>query len=182
MEIPYIDLTSYMDTSEDELLSDTDDYESMDLDEDILKVIKRKQISQTIKKQMTKQYQIYVSGRKICPCGFWLNEKNTKEYNLDNMEAGHCVPHTICGEDNLLNLRPICTQCNRGQGGMHTKNLFAFYKEKKGSGIEIYIPPIWIDDYNEYCIQSGFIDYICDYDICEDYIRLKDEYNITIGN
>ena len=43
-----------------------------------------------------------------------------------NHEAGHIIPRSHNGSDDLTNLRTICKQCNRGKDGMFEINAYEF--------------------------------------------------------
>lgn len=139
-------------------------------------ICSRPQIKKSIKNAMVAKYQLYRNGVKICPCGRSLNDKNTVKYNIANMDAGHCVPHVTCGEDDVLNLRPICTQCNRGKGGMHTMNMFVYYRKMRRAGHKVFIPRVWVDDYNTYCSRKGYR--TIGYDICDDFLMLRRQFKV----
>ena len=167
---------SFMDTTYDDP-DDSSFFITSDMDETADSFIfTRQQIKKSTKTKMVKRYQLQRNGVKICPCGRVLNEKNKKKYDIANMEAGHCIPHTTCGENDVLNLRPICTQCNRGKGGMHTKNMFVYYRKMQRSGQKVFIPKIWVDDYNVYCTQNGYK--TIGYDICKDFIREQSQFKV----
>ena len=41
-----------------------------------------------------------------------------------NFEVGHNLPSSKGGSDNITNLRPICSQCNRSMGNQYTIDEF----------------------------------------------------------
>ena len=72
---------------------------------------KRKSIPSSVKKKLWIDY----NGKKYKgPC-FVCKEI----IDINNFEAGHVIPTSKGGSDNISNLRPICKSCNRSMGDMN---------------------------------------------------------------
>jgi len=78
---------------------------------------KRKSIPASVKEKLWINY----NGKKYKgPCFVCGKIIETKDF-----EAGHVIPASKNGSDNISNLRPICKSCNRSMGDM---NLYEFKK------------------------------------------------------
>ncbi len=78
----------------------------------------RKSIPSSVKEKLWLNY----NGKKYQGLCFVCK----KEIDTKNFEAGHVIPASKNGSDNISNLRPICKSCNRSMGDM---NLNEFKKK-----------------------------------------------------
>lgn len=71
----------------------------------------RKSIPTSVKKKLWIDY----NGKKYKGACFVCKEI----IDINNFEAGHVIPASQNGSDNIRNLRPICKSCNRSMGNMN---------------------------------------------------------------
>ena len=103
---------------------------------------KRKNIPKTIRKSVWNKFietddPDKLKGKCFVGC-------NTK-INIDNFELGHIISHSNGGKDNIENLRPICSLCNKSMG---TQNLLDF---KEQYGLSNIVDPTYFINKLEEC-------------------------------
>lgn len=82
---------------------------------------KRKTIPRSVKNELWNKHFDNINGKCLC-CG--------KVISVFDFEAGHVIAHAENGSDDISNLRPICSTCNRSMG---TQNMDEFKQTYFGS-------------------------------------------------
>jgi hypothetical protein len=79
--------------------------------------ISKKQVRELVWKKYCPKHDD--KGKCFC-CGDKIRKSKT------HVEYGHIVPSCVGGSYTMDNIRPVCINCNRGKGGMHTMNMYEF--------------------------------------------------------
>lgn len=120
------DKGEFEEISEDVVNCDNNDIKNTSKSDEIEDInIKRKVIDQNTRRNIWTRYWGRSMDGQCSVCGnpIWL----------ENFDAGHIIPVSKGGSDNILNLVPICRGCNQG---MKTENLIE-YKNKAYSHVKI---------------------------------------------